>query len=321
MEGSKNHFGTFTTSVMEADEHISAESIANTLGVESALSVRDSSRAMRATLFSLGLGPACEVMLAAFGKHTPAPEISGVGARPSYVDVGPDIVLNRGNLTRKMESEYRRENGSWVHKRRGWVLRGVVMTHPLGFSPFADEVEEFAAEHGLVLVDDARGALGSRAWSTSRSAWISAGAGGVAGVVSFNGTGFVLSTNPELVNLVSSQVESLDGDGVCPEALKELRLSGMRARKSLSETLACAGLGEIPETPNYCQTACPEVILITSGERDEAADRLEEMGFVVETDFWPRSIMDASDRQFGYRKGRCPESEELSRKALAVSLK
>jgi len=321
MEGSRKHFRTLATGVMEADEGMGAESIANSLGTESALAVRDSSAALRTTLFSLGLGPTCEVMLAAFGKHTPAPEISGVGARPSYVDVGPDIVLNRGNLTRKLESEYRRENGSWVHKRRGWTLRGVVMTHPLGFSPFVDEVEEFAAEHGLILVDDARGALGSRVWSTSRSAWISAGASGVAGVVSFNGTAFVLSANPDLLRLVSSQVEIANGDGVCPEALKELRLSGLRVRKSLCETLACTGLGEIPETPNYCQAACPEVILLSNDDRDEVADRLEEAGFVVDTDFWPRSVMDASDRQYGYRKGRCPESEELSVKAIAVSLK
>ena len=321
MEGSRNQLKMLATGVMKNDEDIGAESIANSLGTENALAVKNSYKALRAILFSLGIGPECEVMVSAFGKYTPGPEICSVGARPSYVDVGPDIVLNRGNLTRKLEAEYRREKGSWVHKRRGWKLRGIVMTHPLGFSPFVDEIEEFAMEHGLILVDDARCALGSRTWSTSRSAWIEAGASGVAGVASFNKKAFVFSANRELFRLVSMQVDISDGDAVYPETLKELRLSGTRTRKSLSETLGRAGLGEVLETPNYCQASCPEVILMTSDNRDEIVDRLEEMGFIVDDDFWPLTIMNAPDRQYGYRKGRCPESEELSRRALAVRLK
>lgn len=321
MERNANQYKIPAIGVVETAEDTGAESIANALGVESASVVGNPSEALRAVLFGLGLGPECEVLVPAFGKHTPGPEVCGVGARPSYVDVGKDIVLNRANLTRKLEAEYRRENGFWVHKRRGLTLRGIVMTHPFSFSPFVDELEEFAAEHGLILVDDARGALGSRAWSNSRSAWISAGASGAAGVASLNGKAFVLSSNPELVRFVSMRVKGSYQESVSPDDLKELRISALKTRRSLSEALVSAGLGEVPETPNYCQTACPEVIMIANGERDEAVDRIKEAGFVAETDLWPWIVMDASDRQYGYRKGRCPESEELSRKAVAVRMK
>ncbi len=288
-------------------------------GTENILLVNNASEALRAVLFGLGLGPYCEVLVPAFGKRTPGPDVTSVGARPSYVDVGPDIVLNRGNLTRKLESEYRRENGMWVHKRRGWVLRGIVMTHPLGFSPFVDEVEEFAAEHGLVLVDDARCALGSRVWSTSRSAWISAGTAGSAGIASCNEISLVFSKDPKILELVSMRVKTMSGDGVTADTTKEMRVSGMKARKSLSELLVSGGFGEVPATPNYCQPACAEVLLITEHDRDDVVDRLEETGLVAETSFWPQAVMTACDRQFGYRRGRCPESEELARKAIAVS--
>jgi len=316
MKGSMNQYATPATGVMEA-----AESIASALGAESAAPVLDPSEALRAVLFNLGLGPECEVLVPAFGKHTPGPEVCGVGARPSYVDVGKDIVLNRDNLTRKLEAEYRRENGKWVHRRRGLTLRGIVMTHPFGFAPFLDEVEEFAEEHGLILVDDARGALGSQVWSNSRSAWISAGAGGVAGVASFNGSAFVISSDPELVRIVSAKLRDPREEGLSSEALRDLRISAMRTRRRLREALVSEGLGAVPETPNYCQTACHEVILVAKGERDEAAERLKEAGFIVETDFWPWTVMNSPDRQYGYRKGRCPESEELSRKAIAVRMR
>lgn len=171
------------------------------------------------------------------------------------------------------------------------------MTHPFGFSPFLDEVEEFAEEHGLVLVDDARGALGSRTWSAKRSVWVSAGAGGIAGVASFNSLALALFSDPEPMRLMSHQLGVLGEDGLRPEALKELRLAGTRARKSLAERLARSGLGHVPETPNHCQSACSELLLIAQHDRDEAADRLEQTGFLVETEFWPIAIMSAEGRQ------------------------
>ncbi len=320
MEWNRSNLGMLAAKARTAGQ-IEEPSIADVLGAENALPVVDASVAMRAVLFGLGFGPACEVLVPAFGKNTPGPDVASVGARPSYVDVGPDIVLNRGNLTRKIESEYRRENGQWVHKRRGWTLRGIVMTHPFGFSPFVDEVEEFAAEHGLILVDDARCALGSRVWSTSRSAWISPGTCGSAGVISSRDCSFVVSGNPDLLRIVSMHAKSAEGNFLDTESIKELRISGMRARKSLSETLGRARVGEIPETPNYCQPACPEVLLVAGDDRDEVAERLEETGFSVETDFWPQKVMSACDRQFGYRRGRCPDSEDLARRAIAVSVK
>ncbi|MGC8893251.1 MAG: DegT/DnrJ/EryC1/StrS family aminotransferase [candidate division WOR-3 bacterium] len=321
MKLNRHSFGMLAGKTAARGERFERVTHADAPETENILPVRDANAALRVALFGLGLGPDCEVLVPAFGKHTPGPDVFSVGARPSYVDVGEDIVLNRGNLTRKLESEYRRENGVWVHKRRGWVLRGIVMTHPLGFSPFVNEVEEFAAEHGLVLVDDARGALGSRVWSASRSTWICAGSGGTVGVASSESASFLVSKDPELLMLVSMHVKTAEFYDMNAEAMKELRIAGAQARKSIGEILSRAGLGNVLETPNYCQSACREVLLIAEHDRDEAMDRLEEAGFIAESNFYPQAIMEACERQFGYRKGRCPDSEELARRAIAVRRK
>ncbi|MEO0140352.1 MAG: DegT/DnrJ/EryC1/StrS family aminotransferase [candidate division WOR-3 bacterium] len=307
--------------VMSFQEKDEIRFLGNLLGAYGAIPVSDPSYALRAGLFAMGIGPGCEVMVPAFGRFTPGPEVFSVGARPSYVDVGADIVLTRENLSRKLESEYKREGGFWVHRRRLWRLRAVIMTHPLGFSPFVDEIEDFAEEHGLILVDDARCALGSRIWSTKRSAWIYAGSAGRFGVACCNGKGYLMSDDRGLLSLIIAQMRSPGEDGLCTDALKEIRLEGLRKRRWLSESLATAGIGEIPRIPNYCQTSCSEVLLITEDDRDEIAEMITEKGFLAETDFWPLSVMFSSDRQYGYRKGRCPESEDIARRAIAVRIK
>jgi len=286
--------------------------------------VPDPDRALRAALFGLGMGPGCDILVPAFGQWTPGPDVAGVGARPSYVDVGPELVLNAKNLEQKIESDYSLQDGNLVHRRKGNLLRGVVMTHPAGYSPFVDEVEEFAEKWNLALFDDARGALTSRCWSTSRCRWIYPGVVGQAGVVSLYDVAFFVARDHDLLSAVSQHTSPPSETSICraKELLENLnaeRLENARTRQNIVTALAGLNLGKVIPAPTWSEPGVPLALLVCQ-DRNSAADQLEDMGFSVETEIWPQSVLEKEGNQFSYRRNKCELSEELSRKAIIVGL-
>jgi dTDP-4-amino-4,6-dideoxygalactose transaminase len=140
------------------------DDLRRTIGVEHALAVNSGTSALIAALVGAGIGPGDEVLVPAYTWVSTAAAPLAVGAVPVLVEVDESLTLDPVDLKRKITPN----------------SRAVIPVHMLNLVCDMDAIMTVAAEHGLVVIEDACQAVGVR-YRGRR-----VGSIGHAGVFSFN---------------------------------------------------------------------------------------------------------------------------------------
>ena len=133
-------------------------------GTSYAVGMANGTDALHLTLRALGIGPGDSVVLPANTFVATAEAVELAGATPRFADVDPDTLLLTCDA---------------IEAVRVPSTKAVIAVHLYGQMPDMDAIAEYAATHGLLLVEDAAQAQGAT-FGTRR-----AGAHGVAGCFSF----------------------------------------------------------------------------------------------------------------------------------------
>lgn len=136
--------------------------------------------------------------------------ISQAGAVPEFVDVDEQTYnLDPAKLRQHLEAQcdLDRRTGRRISRRTGKPISAVVPVHLYGQMADMDAIMEIAAEHRLVVIEDACQAHGAQYFSATENAWKRAGSIGKAAAFSFYpgknlgacGEGGAVTTNDEKI--------------------------------------------------------------------------------------------------------------------------
>lgn len=123
------------------------EAVARYTGAAHAVACANGTCALHIALRLLDVGPGDEVLVPSFTWIACPNAIRMVGADPVFVDIEPGSF----NASARTLAPH-------VTRR----TRAILVVHQFGLPAEMDEIEAFAREHGLALVEDAACALGSR---------------------------------------------------------------------------------------------------------------------------------------------------------------
>ncbi|WP_246107009.1 DegT/DnrJ/EryC1/StrS family aminotransferase [Pseudonocardia kunmingensis] len=135
-----------------------------TIGVEHALAVNSGTSALIGALVGAGIGPGDEVLVPAFTWVATAAAPLAVGAVPVLVEIDESLTMDAADLARKITPH----------------TRAVIPVHMLNLVCDMDAIMKVAADHDLVVIEDACQAIGV----THRGRRV--GSIGHAGAFSFN---------------------------------------------------------------------------------------------------------------------------------------
>lgn len=132
--------------ILQADLHDFENNLKTFLGVRHVFGVADGTNALILGLRAVGVGPGDEVILPSHTYIASAAAVHFVGARPVLVDIGSDRLIDPLAVERAITKRTR-----------------VVMPVQLnGRTCDMDALGDIAERHGLLIVEDAAQALGSR---------------------------------------------------------------------------------------------------------------------------------------------------------------
>ncbi len=253
------------------------------------ISHKEVGRALRRLIINLDLEPRSEIIVPAFSTTNLGEVIVGAGHVPVYADVDDRGLLDPRAVLKKVRAEYSRDGEFWRHRRRGGRLAALCIVHPGGLTPDLEAIRELARELGLVIIDDARGALGARAWAGGR--WVEAGAAGEIGVASGFGEAYAYASSPALLE----GLEREEGTEIPSHLL----------RRAWREAVRKLGIGEKAlAAPTWCEPAGEFVLVVGGGSRK----------------LWPKYLLERKEGRLGYRKGSCPMAEHLAETLEPVRL-
>jgi perosamine synthetase len=169
-------------------------------GVEAAIPVSSGTAALQLALMSVGLRPGEEVFVPTLTFAATAAAIVHAGGIPHFVDGGTSI--NAFKLRRHLERSTAStpDKRGRVNVKTGRVISAIIAVDLLGFPADYTKLYDVADEFGLLLIEDAAEALGSRVNGKM------CGSFGRAAILSFNnnkivtaGGGGAVLTNDEWI--------------------------------------------------------------------------------------------------------------------------
>lgn len=158
------------------------EDLAAFTGAAHAVAVVNGTAALHIALLLAGTAPGDLVVTQSLTFIATANAIVHAGARPVFVDVDPDTLgMSPQALRTWLERDCTTRDGVCVHSASGRRVRACVPMHTFGLCARVAELRAICEAWGLVLVEDAAEALGSRIGDGH------AGTFGTMGTLSFNG--------------------------------------------------------------------------------------------------------------------------------------
>jgi dTDP-4-amino-4,6-dideoxygalactose transaminase len=122
------------------------QELCRTIGVEHALAVNSGTSALIGALVGAGIGPGDEVLVPAYTWVATAAAPLAVGAVPVLVEVDESLTMDPADLARKITPH----------------TKAVIPVHMLNLVCDMDAIMKVAAEHDLVVIEDACQAIGVR---------------------------------------------------------------------------------------------------------------------------------------------------------------
>lgn len=120
--------------------------VADRCGAAHAVATNSATTALHLAMVMIGIGPGDEVLLPSYTHIATANSVRYTGATPVFVDIGRDTnnidetLLGRGLTPR---------------------TKAILVVHQVGLPAEMDAINEFAAAHGLAVIEDAACAIGS----------------------------------------------------------------------------------------------------------------------------------------------------------------
>lgn len=275
-------------------------------------------------LLALDLPRDSEIMIPAFTFFASASAAVFAGLKPVFVDADPetfnlDVDALDGLVTERTAA--------------------IMPVHVYGHSPQLDRITEFAARHGLVVLEDAAQAYGVAYQGRHAGTW------GDVGVISFfadktitTGEGGVVLTGDadlyEVLRLLRNQGRPHSGtfihdalgmnfritDLQCAVGRAQLRkLPGIIASKRANHARYAANLADVPGV-RWLQvqagsTHVPFRFAMVSERQAEVVAALEQQGIETRSFFYPLHLQPALRE---YASEPLPVAEELYRKGLCL---
>lgn len=173
-------------------------------GAQYAVATVNGTAALHAALLLAGVEPGDEVLTPALGFVAQANAISYCGATPHFIDVeevtlGVDAV----RLSDYLDSVLVEQNGSFVHRQSGRVVRAVMVAHILGHPARVDQLLDVASKFRLPVIEDAAESLGSELADRHTGTF------GLVGALSFNGNKTVTTGGGGAILTNDSEIAAL----------------------------------------------------------------------------------------------------------------
>jgi dTDP-4-amino-4,6-dideoxygalactose transaminase len=160
------------------------EELSLKVGVKRALGVNSGTSGLICALVGAGIGPGDEVLVPAYTWVSSAAAVLAVGAVPVLVEIDQSLTIDPADIRKKINEH----------------TRGIIPVHMLNLVSDMESIMSIAAEHGLIVVEDACQAVGL-SWRSRRMGSI-----GHAGVFSFqqnkniqSGEGGAVLTNDDKI--------------------------------------------------------------------------------------------------------------------------
>lgn len=128
------------------------EGLADYIGARHAVAVSSGTAALHLALIALGIGDGDAVLVPAFSFVATANAVRLAGALPVFVDISAEDYNMDVGLLEKTIADYSGEGG----------LKAVMPVHEFGCPARMDSICRIAAENGLMVIEDAACALGTR---------------------------------------------------------------------------------------------------------------------------------------------------------------
>ncbi len=158
------------------------EALAARVGAGYGIATSSGTAALHIALLAAGIGPGDEVIVSSLTFIAPVNAVRYTGAWPVLVDAEPDHwQMDPAQVRAFLEMGCERRGDLLVNRRTGRTVRAIIPVHILGHPVDMDPILELAAEHGLIVIEDATESLG--AGYKGRST----GTLGAMGCFSFNG--------------------------------------------------------------------------------------------------------------------------------------
>lgn len=223
------------------------EEVAGYLGVEHAVAVVNGTAALHTALLVTGIQPEDEVLVSTLSFIASGNAIRYAGACPVFIDAEPDYwQMDPERVLKFLEKECQWQNGRLLNKTTKRNVTAIMPVHILGHPVDMDPVLEAARKYGLVVIEDAAEALGTRYKDRM------AGSLGDIACLSFNGNkiitsgggGMIVTQNEEWAvraRHLSTQAKSDQVEYIHDEIGYNYRLTNLQA------AMGCAQLEKLSE--------------------------------------------------------------------------
>jgi perosamine synthetase len=221
--------------------------LATFTGAPFAVAVVNGTAALQVALSVAGVQPGDEVLVPAMSFVATANAVVHVGAIPHFVDCEERTLgLDPRALGDYLSATTESRQGHSVNRRTGRVIRAVVPMHAFGHPMDIEKLLYVAAEHQLVVVEDAAESLGSSLEGRHTGTF------GLLGILSFNGNktittgggGAILTADRDLARAA----KHLTTTAKLPHRweYKHDRVAYNYRMPNLNAALGCAQLEQLP---------------------------------------------------------------------------
>jgi perosamine synthetase len=307
--------------------------VADSVGSRYAFATTSCTTALHLALVALGVGPGDEVLVPDFTFPATANVVAQQGAVPVLVDIDLSTYnVNPGQLSRHLTAR----------------TRAVMPVHLFGLSADMGPVMDFAAEHGLAVVEDAACALGATYRGRACGSFSDAGCFSFhARKILTTGEGGMIVTDRDDV---AEKIVVLRSHGGIRENNRfqfqaagfNYRLSDIQAavgvaqmhrlpellarREELANVLrerlsSVDGVGAPPDSPDGRHTYQAFVVLLADGiDREKVIAAMAASGVETTLGTYALHREPFFQKTYGYVPGQLPSSEAAFRRTLALPL-
>lgn len=308
-------------------------------GTDYCVGVNSGTDALRFALLGAGIGPGDTVVTVPNTFIATTEAISQTGATPVFVDIDEKTY----NMDPDKLSEYLRTG------KNADPVKAVIPVHLYGQPANMDAIGKIAAEHGLIVIEDACQAHGARYFSKTDNAWKLAGGMGTAAAFSFYpgknlgacGEGGAITTNDEQIARTSQMlrdhgqakkyfhdVEGYNGRldaiqaGILSVKLKHLPDWTRRRRehaRQYNERLKDVDGVITPHEPDWVEAVYHLYVIRTQG-RDDLQAHLAEKGIASALHYPVPLHLQKAYAGMGYKEGDFPVAEEVAKEILSLPM-
>lgn len=221
------------------------EKIAEYTGMPRAVACNSGTSGLHLALMAAGVGAGDEVLAPTLTFIAAVNPIRYVGARPVFIGCGQSLCLCPTLAEEWLAAHTERRDGACFNKRTGARVKALLVVHVFGNMADMQGLVALCEKYGLILIEDATEALGTR-YTEGPYAGRMAGTIGDIGAYSFNGNklittgagGMVVSNHPdwaEHAKHLSTQAKADELQFIHDEIGYNYRMTNLQAALGLAQ--------------------------------------------------------------------------------------